>query len=401
MARRVVITGMGVVTSLGDTIEEFWKNLLLGKDVTKKRGRFDTKRYRSQFTTVLDYETHTARVSRPDGRREKMDLCSQVGLYAAERAIQNADLQKNGLYREAGISLGTTSGGEIEAFIRWLHCGGELQNVTMQNSPVFISMANIADYLSLEGPVCNISSACTSGTVSIAYAYELIKNGDAKIMLAGGCDILQESAFAGFNSLRVVTPDQCRPFSSGRKGMIIGDGAAILVLEDYESAVGRNAQILAEIIGVGMSCDAHHVTAPNALGAAEAIRFALREANIDPKDINYVNCHGTGTIMNDKGEADALFRVFGDHIEHLYATSTKSCLGHLLGTAGSIEAVITTLVIMTDTIPPMMNLGTADASVKFKMVQDCPLKTKVSKAMSNSFGFGGNNASMIFSKVTH
>lgn len=400
MDRRVVITGMGVVTSLGDTIEDFWTNLLAGKDVMKKSGRFDTSRYRSQVTTVLDYEHHDRKDACGD-HRDTHHLCSRVGLRAAEQAIRSAGLTDNGQYKKAGISIGTTSGGEIEAYVKWYHCGGPMDDVTVKNSAVFMSMTNLADALDLEGPVCNISSACTSGTVSIAYAYELIRSGDADVMLAGGCDILQESAFAGFNSLRVVTPDQCRPFSLGRKGMMIGDGAAMLILEDYESAVRRNAPILAEMIGAGMSCDAHHVTAPNALGAAQAIELALHDAGLTPRDIDYINCHGTGTVLNDRGEAQALTRVFGDHIQKLYATSTKSCLGHLLGTAGSIEAVITTLAIVTDTIPPMMNVGATDPTVEFAVVENSPLHAKVNRAMSNSFGFGGNNASIILSKASN
>lgn len=396
--RRVVITGMGVVSSLGWNLKEFWANLLAGEIHVKQPPHFDSTRYRSKYSTVIDYDRVISSHYLNESEQEDLNICAKVGLIAARQALENADLTTHDQYRRAGVSLGTTSGGDIDKFGQWFHFNKAIDAREIKNSPIFMSMTNIAQILDLEGPVCNISSACTSGTVSIIYAYEMIKHANTDMMLAGGCDILQEVTFAGFNSLRVVSPDQCKPFSSDRKGMIIGDGGAVLVLEEYESAKKRAAPILAEITGTGMSCDAYHATSPNAIGAAQAMGLSLNEANLEAAKVQYVNCHGTGTIANDRVEAQALQSVFGDEINNTYATSTKSSLGHLLGTAGSIEALITTLVLIKGTIPPMKNFSSADDSVNFKIVQDQPLHVGIENAMSNSFGFGGNNASLILSK---
>lgn len=403
MERRVVITGLGLVSALGVSLEGFWKNLLRGKQIMKKASRFDSERYRSKYTTILDYDDVLEKIDSDINCPQTADwnLCSKIGLFATTQALRSAKFGESALYKKAGISLATTSGGEIDQFSKTLHFGGKADEGLVKNSPIYISMANIAEKLQLEGPVSNISSACTSGAVSIIYAYELVKNADVDIMLAGGCDVLQEIAFAGFNSLRVVTPDECRPFSKDRAGMIIGDGAAVLVLEEYESARKRNAPILAEIKGIGLSCDAYHATAPNAKGATQAMQAALRDSGFLSTDIHYVNCHGTGTIANDRAEAEALNAVFGDAITGLHATSTKSCIGHLLGTAGSIEAIITILVLTTNMIPPMINFTESDDVVKFRIVRNEPLQIPVNNAMSNSFGFGGNNASIILSRVSY
>ena len=394
--KKVAITGIGVVSSMG-FLQEFWQNLLQCKSYIKEASRFDSARYRSKLTATLDYEKILRESGMVFGNNNQC-LCTKLGLIACKQALDNAGIRNKDDISQAGISIGTTSGGELDTFITECYHGEKVKEATHANFPIYSAIAGIADYFNLNGPVSNISAACASGTSSIIFAYEKIKNNESNIMLAGGCDVLQEIAFAGFNSIRVVAPEKCTPFLAGRRGIIMGDGAAILVLEEYESAQKRGAKILAEITGIGMSCDAYHATAPDSIGAERAMRAALEGANLKPQDIQYVNCHGTGTIFNDRAENNALNRIFEDHISTLYAGSTKATLGHLLGTAGSIEAVISTLVLETQTIPPAPFNGEKDQDVNFKLAFDEPVKTKVKNVMSNSFGFGGNNASIIFSK---
>jgi len=395
---RVVITGLGIVSSLGYSIEAFWENLLLGKLMVKETKRFDPKPYRSKITTDIDHEKIIEELSSEKNKTEYLNTGAKLGLVACRQAIKNANLTDNNRYEEAGISLGSTSGGDIEEYLEHVYQGKKMGKGIIKKSPFFMSMTNIAESLKLRGPACNISSACTSSAVSIGFAYQLVKCSQAKIMLAGGCDVLQESIFAGFNSLRVVAGEKCLPFSIHRKGILIGDGAAILTIEEMEHALNRDAPILAEIMGFGMSCDAFHVTQPHYQGSVMAMSSSIEEAAIQKDDIQYINCHGTGTLLGDKTEATALDLTFGENLSNIYATSTKSSLGHLLGTSGAVEALITILAIKNAVVPPMMDLGPIDKAVKFKVVREKPLPIPIKNAMSNSFGFGGNNVSLIFSK---
>lgn len=396
--KRVVITGMGVVSTLGHNINDFWENMLKGKMQLNSATRFDSGKYRSKLCACLDYEAIQSDDSLGDYK--DFPLLPKLCATALRQALANSGFTDKSQYKNAGISVGTTSGVEIDRSIKLL-CTGKSDSREFGDNVLLSHWVNfIAEKFGLQGPKSVMSSACTSGTVSIIYAYHAIANGDAEIMATGGFDALQESAYAGFNSLRVVSQSAaCRPFASDRTGIIIGDGAAILILEEYESAVRRGALILAEVKGIGMSCDAHHATAPNSIGAAAAMKMALKTSGLKPEEIQYVNCHGTGTFSNDKAEAQAMSAVFDGAVSQLFATSTKSTLGHLLGTAGSIEAIMTTLILQKNVIPPMVGNGATDDVVKFQLVTGIPKQTHIMNAMSNSFGFGGNNASIIFSKI--
>ena len=395
--RRVVITGMGLISSIGITIDAFWNNLLNGNSRIHHGTQFDPHPYRSDKCTVIDYEAVWPQLNISDEESEQLNDFGVVGLAAARQAIKTAGLDNHPDLKRAGFSMATTSCGEIDQYAKWYHYGHRRSDKLMDNCHIFMPATHIAEKLGFQGPVCTFSSACTSGTVSLAYAYETIKYGATNIMIAGGSDVLEELPFAGFNSLRIVSKKDCRPFDAQRTGIIIGDGAAFLVLEELTSALNRGATIYAEIKGVGMSCDAHHVTLPIPDGPARAMQAALKEAKIQPSDIQYINCHGTGSIANDRAEAQAMSNVFDRALPNIYASSTKSALGHLLGTAGSIEAIITTLAIHRGWIPPMHNLNKPDPIVQFQIAR-APVQMDIQLAMSNSFGFGGNNISMIFAR---
>lgn len=397
--RRVVVTGMGVVSSMGITLDTFWSNLLDGRIKIHHGTKFDPHPYRSDLCSVIDYTNVLPLLAVNDEEAERLNDCGIVGLAAARQAVVAAKLEKNQDLDQAGFSMATTSGGEIDNYSKWFHYGHSRDPDLAEHCHIFSPAVHIAAQLNLKGPICTFSSACTSGTVSLAYAYETIKYSHVNIMLAGGSDVLEELPFAGFNSLRIVSNKDCRPFDTKRSGIIIGDGAAFLVLEEMESAINRQAPILAEIKGVGLSCDAYHATQPTPEGAARAMQAAIEEADIKTGDIQYINCHGTGTVVNDRAEAQAMSMVFGEKLSDVYATSTKSALGHLLGTAGSMEAVITTLAITKKQIPPMINLDQPDQEVHFRVVRGAPKNLSIQYAMSNSFGFGGNNISMVFGNL--
>lgn len=396
--RRVVITGLGLVSAMGITLETFWANLLKGEIHIHHGTQFDSHRYRSDICAVMKYDQIWPQLNVSEEETEQLNDCGLVGLAAARQAIVTAGLEGRPDLKQAGFSMATTSGGEIPQYAKWYHYGRERKNDLIDHCHIYMPAVHIAEKLDLHGPVCTFSSACTSGTVSLAYAYETIKYSQTDIMLAGGSDVLEEIPFAGFNSLRIVSQKDCRPFDAKRSGLIIADGAAFLVLEEMQSALRRGALILAEIKGVGLSCDAHHATQPMFEGATRAMQAALTEANVQTSDIQYINCHGTGTVVNDRAEAKAMAAVFDQDLTDIYASSTKSALGHLLGTAGSIEALITTLAIDKGQIPPMTNLDEPDPLVRFRVARDVPVDLDIQHAMSNSFGFGGNNISMIFAR---
>jgi 3-oxoacyl-(acyl-carrier-protein) synthase len=399
MKRRVVVTGMGVVSSIGQNRVSFWENLLKGEPSYSAPCSFSVDSYKAKTTTVVDYEKLLSGigiqipVSNDDGT-----ICAIMGYCAAIEALHHASLLPDA-FHTAGLSMGTTSGGTYDRKTfspdldvnQWL----KKQMETMLPSDAH----QIAMLLKLEGPVTTFSSACTSGLVSIGHGYEIIRSGDRDIMVAGGADHLQEQAFAGFNSLRIVSKDICRPFDKNRKGLIIGDGAAMVVLEDYNHAKKRGAPLFCEITGAGMSCDAFHVTAPSSHGALTAMEKAIESAGISPGEINYVNCHGTGTAANDNAEMKALHEMFSSSPGDVTINSTKAILGHLLGTAGSIEFIISALSLVHNTIPPAIHITEPEPAVGSMVNMNRVVKKRIHNVLTNAFGFGGNNISMVLSRV--
>lgn len=394
MNNRVVVTGIGAICALGNCVSEVWRNLLLVKDIVEKPDNFDTTNFRSNRSTVISKRV----VNSLDNPH--LHDAARFGVHAALEALHSSELSPE-LYHKSGLSMGTTSGGMMDSFSDAFHYGKEDYWSNPNNAPVHSSMTSIARHLCLRGPAYNFSMACISSSYAILNAAELIRNGENELMLAGGCDRVRRADFAGFNSLRSISPDLCRPFDRDRKGLIMGDGAAFLLLESYEHAKQRRAKILAELVGEGHTSDAYHVTAPDPDGITRAMRQALSHAGISPNTIDYINCHGTGTELNDKAEIDAIKKIFGKNASNIHTGSTKSVTGHLLGTAGAIEALFSVLSIKYQTAPPSANCINLDPEISFRFVGNQPIHTRIGHAMSNSLGFGGNNTSLIFSAAKH
>ena len=410
MERRVVVTGVGVVSPIGKTKEEYWENLLKGKNGIKRVEQF--KDYASQIAAVVEDFYPEDYMEKRDVK--KMDRFTHFAHAAASMALKDAllDLDKVEDKNKVGVIIGTGIGGinTIETQLKVL-----LEKGPRRVSPFLIPMmiANIAaGYISIvygiRGPNTTIVTACTSGTHALGEAFRIIKRGDADIMLAGGAEApLTSVAFAGFCALRAMStrnsePQKAsRPFDLHRDGFVIGEGAGVLVLETLENALARNAVIYGEIAGYGMSADAYHLTAPDPQGegAYLSMQKALKEASLEPESVDYINAHGTSTIYNDKMETLAIKRLFGDHAYKLAVSSTKSMVGHLLGAAGGVEMVATLLSMKQGIIPPTINYEFEDPDCDLFYVPNKPCARKINVAISNSFGFGGTNACLLVKAI--
>jgi 3-oxoacyl-(acyl-carrier-protein) synthase len=404
MVRSVVITGVGVMTRDASDQSAFWNLLQTGACAPAPPKQFDTNRFRAKNAFATDpkllQDSCAARVAayRPllqiDPTPAQM-ACAGQGLSAALEAVDQAGLAPENL-RQAGCAMATTSGGMMDDFITSMlpknTTLGSLQN---QHLAPASAAEILRETLGLQGPLCSFSCACVSSLAAISYACSRIRQGDAPIMIAGGSDRMRAADFAGFNALRAMDRDSCRPFDTTRKGMMIGDGAAILVLEDETHAIARGAQILARLTGMGLSSDSHHITSPNADGLIRAMQQALAQAGRSLDDIAYVNCHGTGTPLNDAAETKALTAVFGNREKRPVVSSTKGSTGHLLGTAGALETVATLLALRHGEVPVMASTSSPE-DTGFPMPlpgTDRRLRGRI--AMKNSLGFGGLNASLI------
>ncbi len=412
MSNRVVVTGLGVVSSLGMEIDQFWDNIVNGKSGISKIESFDTEEYSSKIgSEIKDFDPNEY-IDRKDAKR--MAVFTQYAVVAAIKALQDAGLEvTEDIANEVGVLIGSGIGG-IEVFEKQI---GRLVNRGPKRiSPFFIPMmisnmaaGQVAIYANAKGPNSNEVTACASGTHSIGEAMEIIKRGDAKVMIAGGSEAsVTKSAVAGFSNMKALStrndePQKAsRPFDKQRDGFVIGEGSGILILEDYEFAKKRGANIIAEVSGYGMSADAYHMTqpAPNGEGAYRAMEMAVNKANCSYEDIGYINAHGTSTPFNDKLETQAIKDLFEGHARELAVSSTKSMTGHLLGAAGGIEAVISTLALRDNVLPPTINYENEDPECDLDYVPNEAREVKDLKAiLSNSFGFGGQNACIVLNKV--
>ena len=390
---RLVITGLGVTAAMGADTDTLWNNLLRGADTVREIDEWQVDGARSRRGTLLRIDQ--LRKDLPQECEDAPDTAVS-GVFALAEVLHAARLDDIEARRHVGLVIGTTSGGEMDAFM-------DQRPVPHESAVRHANAGSSTDYLAtkygLGGPRATLSSACTSSAAAIVYAAALIREGVANAIVIGGCDRVRRADYAGFNALRAMSADYCRPFDLQRQGIIMGDGAAFLVLESEVHARSRGVRPLAELSGTGMSSDAHHATAPHPDGAADAINQALHMAQLHPKDIAYVNCHGTGTALNDKNEAEALAKVFGPELPNLYATSTKALTGHLLGTAGAIEALISVLVLNKGWIPPMPTVREVDPCAGFRLTRKSAVKINARHVMSNSLGFGGTNVSLIFSSI--
>lgn len=409
MKRRVVITGMGAVTPIGNTVEEFWQGILENKVGIGPITKFDTADFKVKLAAeVKDFDPKQYMDFKATKR---MDVFSQYAVVAAKEAFEQAGLnmEQEDPYR-VGVIMGSGVGGldVMEAEHTKLMEKGP-SRVSLLMVPMMIgnmAAGNVAITLGLKGKCTSVVTACATGSHSIGDAFRAIQYGDADVMLAGGAEsCITPLGVAGFTSLTALTTceDTSKasiPFDKDRSGFVMGEGAGVLVLEELEHAKKRGAKILAEIVGYGATCDAYHITSPaeDGSGAATAMILAMKDADVEPAQVTYVNAHGTSTHHNDLFETRAIKSAFGEQAKNLYVNSTKSMIGHLLGAAGAVECIVCVKTVMEDYIHPTVNSGNTDEECDLNYVFGEGVQTKVEYAISNSLGFGGHNASLLVAK---
>jgi len=400
---RVVVTGMGVVTSIGIGREFFWQRLMSGCSGIKEVSSFDTSKFPvHKGAEVSDFypADYICKLC-PD----EIGRASQFAVAAARLAVLDADLSITESEADNfGVVVGTTSGEPrvIEHFDDHFVVGHieRINRNFVSRYPCHVLAAHVACELGLGGEVVTIPTACAAGNHAIVHAFDELSSGQAEIMLAGGADSFSRITYTGFARLGAIAPEVCQPFDLKRKGMIPGEGSAFLLLETLDHARNRSARVYAEVAGYGLSCDAHHMTAahPQSQGAVRAMEIALTSAGLGPGSVDYISAHGTGTPTNDRLETVALKRVFGKHASQVPISSIKSMLGHAMGAASAIEAVACVLAIAQGCVPPTINLVNPDPECDLDFVPLTGRKQKVNVALNNAYAFGGNNSSVVFAQ---
>jgi len=396
---RVVVTGAGIVTALGFGWRANAEGFRAGKTAIRPITLFDVSRQRTKTGAQMDVpETVLSdRILPRDQRR--LDRAAKMLLLAANEAWN----QSGWVYGQQNLPLvlGTTSGGMNfgEAYYRQAigaPSSDRGQATRVDGYQAQRQALEVTSVFQFEGPITIIANACASGANSIGHAWDLIRRGHAERVFTGGYDAISQMVFGGFDSLQALSPTTCRPFDAHRNGLALGEGAAMLTIETLDSAKRRNAQILGEIVGYGAATDAHHLTQPHPNGdaALASMTAACAAAKVSPHQINYINAHGTGTPLNDSAEAAAINRWAGADAKNVPVSSTKASIGHLLGAAGSVEAVICLMALREQWLPPMMTLQTPEPTCAFPLVRQ-PTEAKVEYALTNSFGFGGANATLV------
>ena len=410
MKKRVVITGMGAVTPIGIGVDEFWKGLLDGKSGIVNITRFDVSDYPTKIAGEVSNFDPGLYMDKKEARR--MDRSTQLAMASAKMAIENSglDLEKEDRDR-IGTVIGTGIGGMETLHDQYKTLFDKGPN---RISPFFVPMmiANMASgqvsiAFGLQGPCTCVVTACATATNCIGESFRIIQRGDADVMVCGGTEAtISPAGLAGFCAMKALSsrndePQKAsRPFEKGRDGFVMGEGSGIIVIESLEHALARGATIHAELVGYGSNADAYHMTAPAPEGvqAAKCMALAIKDAGIEPKDIDYINAHGTSTQLNDKNETLAIKSLFGDHAYKLAISSTKSMTGHLLGAAGGIEVIASVLSIKNDMVHPTINYDEADGELDLDYVPNKARSKVVNYALSNSFGFGGHNATLLVKK---
>lgn len=410
MKRRVVVTGMGAVTPIGTGVDNYWNSLKSGVSGLGYITKFDTTDYEVKIAAeVKDFEVEKY-LERKEAKR--MDAFSQYAVVAADEAIEDSQLNMEEVdATRAGVIIGSGVGGMSTVQNEYMKL---IEKGPRRVSAVFVPMmimnmasGHVSIRHGLKGPNTSVVTACATSTNSIGDAYKMIERDDADIMVAGGAEAaICELSIAGFTSMKALSKRNdepktaSRPFDQNRDGFVMGEGAGVLVLEELEHALKRGAKIYGEIIGYGMSADAYHITAPSSdgEGASRAMENALKDANLTYKDIDYINAHGTSTPLNDKIETLAVKNVFKERANEVPISSTKSMTGHLLGAAGAVEAIAAIKSILEGYIHPTINYKTSDPDCDLNYVPNKGIEKEVKTALSNSFGFGGHNASLIFAK---
>jgi len=410
-SRRVVVTGLGIVSPVGNTVEEAWQNILAGRSGIGRITRFDASSFPVQIAgEVKGFEIGTY-LSPKEARR--MDVFIHYGMAAGIQAIRDAGLEAGSLDPERiGLSIGSGIGGlpMIESTCDDFAAGGvrKISPFFVPGSIINMISGNLSILYGYKGPNLSLVSACATGTHSIGDAGRLISHGDADIMIAGGAEgCVSKLGLGGFCAPRALSTRNddpataSRPWDRDRDGFVLGEGAGVVVLEEYEHAKARGARIYSELAGFGMSSDAFHMTAPSedGEGAARCMRNALNDARLAPQDVQYVNAHGTSTPLGDKAETVAVKRAFGEQAKKLVVNSTKSMTGHLLGAAGGVEALFTVLAIYHQVSPPTINIFNQDQACDLDYCANLAREMRIEAAISNSFGFGGTNATLVFRRI--
>jgi len=411
MGRRVVATGAGVISPVGNTIEEFWDSLISGRSGIRKLTYFDTSKYPSKVAGMVEDFSPGDFISAKEARR--LDKFAHFALAAGKMAVEDSGIDPDNVDADrVGVLIGSGVGGLTAIEREHLQF---LEKGPKRLSPFFIPMliinmasGAVAMHFGFKGPNTAVSTACATGTHAIGDAYRIIERDEADLMLAGGAEAaLTPMGFGGFCAMRALTtsrndePERAsRPFDKTRDGFVMSEGAGVVLLEELEHARKRDARIMGEVVGYGMSADAHHITAPapDGDGALRSMRSALRSARIAPDAVSYINAHGTSTQLNDKFETEAVKTLFGDHAYKLAISSTKSHMGHLLGASGGVEAIATLLSIANGEAPPTINYEEPDPECDLDYVPNTAREMNIEYAMSNSFGFGGTNATLVFKK---
>ena len=407
--RRVVVTGLGLITPVGIGVSESWANIVSGQSGIGKITKFDCSTYPSQVAGEVKNFDPLLYIPPKDARR--MDTFIQFGIAAGIEAFKDSGIEVTDSNSERiGVSVGSGIGG-----INLIESTGDVfdEGGVRKVSPFFIPgtiinmiSGNLSIMLNLKGPNVSIATACTTGTHSIGDAARMIEYGDADVMLAGGAEAaITELSVAGFSSAKALSSRNddpktaSRPWDKDRDGFVIGEGAGVMVLEEYEHAKKRGAKIYAELSGYGMSADAYHITAPNMDGPRRSIVNALKNANVNIDNVQYINAHGTSTQLGDLNETNAIKASFGDYAKKLVVNSTKSMTGHLLGGAGGIESVFTVLAIHHQISPPTINIFNQDPECDLDYCANEARSMKIDVALKNNFGFGGTNGSLVFKKI--
>ncbi|MCK9614475.1 MAG: beta-ketoacyl-[acyl-carrier-protein] synthase family protein [Candidatus Omnitrophica bacterium] len=398
--REVVVTGLGAVTSIGIGKEEFWSNVLKGKSGISDVTLFDTSKFKRHRAGEIKNFNSSDFI--PESIAKFIGRASQFAIAATKLALEDANLTLDDIeMQKLAIIIGTTMAesnvmdfsGEMFIKEEW----GRITKQLLVNTFSPSITRSIGYFLKAKGENLLIPNACAAGNYAIGYGFDLIRKGEIEFAIVGGAEALSRVAFQGFQRLYAMSPEVCSPFDKNRQGMLLGEGAGILILESLERAVKRNAPIYAKVLEYGLSCDAYNMTIPNRIGIKKAMAKAIKNANISPNEIDYINAHGTGTVQNDKEESNAIKEIFRD--EKVAVSSIKSMLGHTMGAASALEALTCCLALKEDIAPPTINFKTPDPQCNIDCVPNQARKIKINKVLNNGFAFGGNNCCVVLGKA--
>ena len=403
-ATRVAVTGVGVICALGKNRGETWENLAAGRSGIGPIENVDPSKLR--FRNGAEVKNFDATAHFDGNKASLLDRFAQFAVIAAREAIDDCGIQLTPeICEQTAVVTGSSLGGQTsqDAGFLDLYMAGRdrVHPLTIPRTMANAGASHISMEFGFMGPALTVSTACSSSNHALGLAFRMIRNGEARFAITGGSEApFSTGLLKAWEAMRVIAPDTCRPFCTDRRGMILGEGGAMLTLEPMEDAQARGARIYAEIVGFGMSSDAHHITQPSLRGPVRAMKSALDDGAVHPQQVGYINAHGTGTAGNDVTEARAIHEIFGEHSKNIGVSSTKSMHGHALGGAGALEASATVLALRHGLLPPTANFTTLDPECDLDVIQNVARPAKVDYALSNSFAFGGLNAAVLFRTYT-